>query len=134
MNPAPDCHQAHLSLYCRPVHLAGPVAHAVIPLSCPVRRWAGIATSYRLDGPGDRFPVGARFSVPVQTDPAAHPASSTLGTGSLFRELKRPVPPLTTHPASSADVKERVKLYLYPSASGPSWHFLGRPLPCTCTV
>jgi hypothetical protein len=32
---------------------------------------------------GDRIPVGARFSTPVQTDPGAHPASSTMGTGSF---------------------------------------------------
>jgi len=32
---------------------------------------------------GDRIPVGARFSVPVQTGPGAHPASCTVGTGSF---------------------------------------------------
>jgi len=31
---------------------------------------------------------------------------------------------LTTHPPSSAEVKERVELYLY-SPSGPSWPVLG---------
>jgi len=32
---------------------------------------------------GDRIPVGARFSAPVQTCPGVHPASYTLGTGSF---------------------------------------------------
>jgi hypothetical protein len=32
---------------------------------------------------GDRIPVGARLSAPVQTGPAAHPDSCTLGTGSF---------------------------------------------------
>ena len=32
--------------------------------------------------------MGARFSTPVQTDPGAHPASYTMGTGS-FRGVKR---------------------------------------------
>jgi hypothetical protein len=32
---------------------------------------------------GDRIPVGAKFSVPVQTGPGAHPASCTIGTGSF---------------------------------------------------
>jgi len=32
---------------------------------------------------GDRIPVGARFSAPVQTGPGAHPASCTMGTGSF---------------------------------------------------
>ena len=34
---------------------------------------------------GDRIPVGARFSAPVQTGPGAHPASCTMDTGSLPR-------------------------------------------------
>ena len=29
---------------------------------------------------GDRIPVGVRFWAPVQTGPAAHPASYTIGT------------------------------------------------------
>jgi len=43
----------------------------------------GIATAYELDGPGDRNPVGASFSAPVQTGLEAHPASCTMGTGSF---------------------------------------------------
>jgi hypothetical protein len=41
----------------------------------------GIATSYGLDGPGIEFQWGARFSAPVQTDPGAHLAFRTMGTG-----------------------------------------------------
>jgi len=44
----------------------------------------GIATRYRLGGPGiESRGVGGRkiFSATVQTDPEAHPASSTMGTG-----------------------------------------------------
>jgi hypothetical protein len=36
--------------------------------------WLGAGRS------GDRIPVGARFSAPVQTGPGAHPASCTMGT------------------------------------------------------
>jgi hypothetical protein len=32
---------------------------------------------------GDRIPVGARFSAPVQTGPEAHPAPCTMGTASF---------------------------------------------------
>jgi hypothetical protein len=32
---------------------------------------------------GDRIPVGARFSPPVQTGPGTHPVSCTMGTGSF---------------------------------------------------
>jgi len=44
---------------------------------------AGIATGYGLDGPGIESRWGARFSALVQTDPGAHPASCTMGTGSF---------------------------------------------------
>ena len=43
----------------------------------------GIATGYGLDGPGIESLWGARFSAPVQTCPAAHPASCTMATGSF---------------------------------------------------
>ena len=39
---------------------------------------------------GDRIPVGAKFSIHVQSRPGVHPDSYTLGTGSLSREVKRP--------------------------------------------
>ena len=70
------------------------------------------------------FPVGARFSTPIQTGPGAHPASYTMGTGS-FPRVNRPGHG-TDHPSpSSAEVKERVGLYLY-SPSGSSWPVQGR--------
>ena len=43
----------------------------------------GIATGYGLGRSGDQIQVGSRFSAPVQTGPGAHPASCTIGTGSL---------------------------------------------------
>ena len=45
----------------------------------------GIATCYRLDGRGNRIPVGLRSFAPFQTGPGAHPATYTMGTGSLFQ-------------------------------------------------
>jgi hypothetical protein len=69
------------------------------------------------------FPEGARFSAPVQTGPGAHPASYTMGTGS-FPGVKRPGRGVDYPPLSSAEVKERVKLYLY-FPSGPSWPVRG---------
>jgi len=42
-----------------------------------------IATGYGLDGLGIESRWGARFSVPVQTGPGAHPVSCTIGTGSF---------------------------------------------------
>jgi len=57
----------------------------------------GIATDYGLNGP-DRIPVEARFSAPVQTGPAAHPASCTIGTGSFPRIKSGRGVTLTPHP------------------------------------
>jgi hypothetical protein len=45
--------------------------------------------SLRAGRSGDRIPVEARFSAPVQTGPGAHPAPYTTGTGS-FPRIKRP--------------------------------------------
>jgi len=60
-----------------------------------------------------------KISAPIQTGPAAHLASYTMGTRSFpgVKRLERGI----DHPfASSADVKERVQLYIY-STSGPLW-------------
>ena len=49
----------------------------------------GIATTLRPGRSGERYPVEARFSAPIQTYPGAHPDYSTMGTGS-FPGVKRP--------------------------------------------
>jgi hypothetical protein len=82
-----------------------------------------IVTSCRLDGLG----FWAICSAPVQTGPGAHPASYTMGTGS-FPGVKRPGRGIDHPPPSSAEVKERVELYLY-STSGPLWPVTGWALP-----
>jgi hypothetical protein len=83
----------------------------------------GIATRYGLDGPGIESPLGVRFSAHVQTGPGAHPASYTMGTGS-FPGAKWPRRDFDHPSPSSAEVKERVDLYLY-YYSGSSWPVLG---------
>ena len=82
----------------------------------------GIATPYGLDAPGIETRWGRDFA-PVQTDPVAHPATYTMGTGTILG-VKRPGRGVDHPPPSSAEVKERVELYLY-SPSGPSWPVLG---------
>jgi hypothetical protein len=67
--------------------------------------------------------VGVRFSAPIQTDPGAYPASYTKSTGP-FPGVKRPGRGVNHSPPSSAEVKERVDLYVY-SPCGPSWPVLG---------
>jgi hypothetical protein len=72
---------------------------------------------------GDWIPVGARFSAPFQTGCGAHPASYTMWTGS-FPGVKWPGRGVDHPPSYSAEVTERVQLYLY-SPSWPSWPVLG---------
>ena len=55
---------------------------------------------------------GAKFSPPVQSDPGAHPASCTKGTGT-FLGVNRPGIGVNHPPSTGAEVKERVKVYLY---------------------
>jgi len=64
-----------------------------------------IATCYGLDGPGDRIPMGARFSASVQTGSGTHPASCTMGTRS-FPGVKRPRRGADHPTLSSAKVKK----------------------------
>ena len=93
--------------------------------------WTGIAHRYSnslwAGRFRDRILVGARFSAPVHTGPGAHPASYTMGTGS-FPGVKWLGGDVEHPPQSSAEVKERVELYLcFPS--GPSLPVLGWNLP-----
>ena len=67
----------------------------------------GIATSYRMEGPGIESRWGARFSAPVQSGSEAHPASYT----GLSRGVKRPGSDDDHPPPSSTEVKERVEQY-----------------------
>jgi hypothetical protein len=83
-------------------------------------------TPLKKDGPGIESRWGRDFRH-VQTGPGAHPASCKMGTGS-FPGVKRPGRGVDHPPKSSAEVKERVELYLY-SPSAPSWPVLGRTLP-----
>ena len=88
-----------------------------------------IATRYGLDGPRIRSRWGARFSSPVQTGPWCPPCLLYNGyrvfpgekAAGAWRWLPTP---------SSAEVKERVQLYIY-STSGPLWPVIRwtSPLP-----
>jgi hypothetical protein len=87
----------------------------------------GIATRYGLAGPGIESQWGARLFAPVQTGSGVHSASYTMGAGT-FPEVKRPGRGVDHPSPFSAEVKERVELYLY-SPSGPSWPVLRSTLP-----
>jgi hypothetical protein len=65
----------------------------------------GIATGYGLDGPGIESRWGARYFAHVQAGPGVHPASCTMGTGSL-PGVKRPGRGADHPSPSSAEVKK----------------------------
>jgi hypothetical protein len=73
---------------------------------------AGIAIGYGAGQSGDRMPVEARFSAPVQTGPWAHLASCTMGTGSFPRVKSGRGVTVTPYPFYSRG-QEEVELYLY---------------------
>jgi hypothetical protein len=77
------------------------------------------------------IPVGARFFAHVHTGPGAHPASCTMGTGS-FPGVKRPGHGTDHPPPPSAEV-ENESSYTATPHLGPSWPFIGWPLPFTTT-
>jgi hypothetical protein len=87
---------------------------------CPLLSY--YSDSLRAGRSGDRISVGARFYAPVHTGPAAHPASYTTGTGSS-PGIKRPWHGVDHPLPSSAEVKERVQLYIYshPGLCGMFW-------------
>jgi hypothetical protein len=74
--------------------------------SCRYRDWL------RAGRFGDRIPVWARFSVPVQTVPGAHPASCTMGTGSFQGVESGRGVTLTTHLLLVSRCKTRVAIPL----------------------
>jgi hypothetical protein len=87
----------------------------------------GIATRYGLDGPG----IESRWGEIFRTRPDRPWGPRSLlysGFRVCFPGVKRTGRDVDHPPLSSAEVKERVRLYIY-SASGSSWPVLGRPLP-----
>jgi len=101
------------------------------PLPLPLLLLFRISTKLPARQSEDRTPVGARDLSLLQNAPTnlgAYPASHKMVTGS-FPGVKRLERGDDHPPPSRAEVKETVELYFF-SPSGPSWHVLGRPLPC----
>jgi hypothetical protein len=85
----------------------------------------GTATRYGLDGLEIECQWRAKYKATVQTIPGDHPAFYTRSIGFLvWGGVKRPGHGVNHLPPSSAEIKERVELYLY-FPSGPSWPVLG---------
>jgi hypothetical protein len=80
----------------------------------------GIATRYEVDDEGIESRWGARFS----DRPYGPPSLQYNGYRVSFLGVKRPGRDADHPPASSAEVKEKVQLYLY-SSSEPSWRVIG---------
>jgi hypothetical protein len=84
--------------------------------------------SLRAGRSGDRIPVGGEIYRPRLDRPWSPPSLLYNWYRVSFPGVKRPGRGVTHPPPSSAEVKERVELYLY-SLYGPSWPVLGRTLP-----
>jgi hypothetical protein len=81
-----------------------------------------VATRYGLDDSVIDSRWGRDFSAHFQTVPGVHLASYTMDNG-YFPGVKRPGRGVDHPPPSSAEVKERIKLYLDPP-SGFLWPVL----------
>jgi hypothetical protein len=86
----------------------------------------GIATRYGMDGPGIEF-QWVEISCIRQDPPWGPPSLLYNGYRVSFPGVKRSGRGVNHPTPSSAEVKERVELYLY-SPSGPSWPVLKRTL------
>jgi hypothetical protein len=90
--------------------------------------WKRLATGWTVRG---SIPGGGGKILPHPSRPAPRPAQTPIQrVPGLLPGVKQPMPGVD-HPPSSAEVKERVELYLY-SSSGPWWHVRGRTLPPPC--
>jgi hypothetical protein len=88
--------------------------------------WVGIATRYGLDGQGIESRWGRDFRTRPDR-PWGLPSRLYNGYRVSLPGVKRPGRGANHPPSSSAEVKERIELYLY-FPSGPSWPVLGRTL------
>ena len=71
------------------------------------RQHSRYSDSLRARRSGDRVPVEARFSTPVQTGPVTHPASCTMGTES-FPGVKRQGCGVDHLPPTSARLRKQI--------------------------
>jgi len=83
-----------------------------------------IVTRYGLEFPGIESRWGVRFSTPIQTGPGDHPASCTMGTGSLRRGggLEQPGGGVE-HPLHLTSMLKKEQSYTLLSY-GPPWPVL----------
>ena len=77
-------------------------------LICGPRYLSWYNKSLRTERSGDRIPVDAKFSAPVQTGNGVH-----LHTSGFFPEVKQPGGGVDHPPPSCDEVKERADLYMY---------------------
>jgi len=80
--------------------------------------------SLRAGRSGDRIPVGGKIFHTRSDRPWGPPSLLHNGFRVSFPGVKRPGRGVYHPPQSSAEVKERVELYLY-TPSGSSWPVLG---------
>jgi hypothetical protein len=125
-NPPPVPILCHINpFHVFPSHLMKISFNIILPCMVDRDSSVGIATRYGLDGPGIESRWGRDFRT-CPDRPRGPPSLLYNGYRFSFPGGKQPGrwPPTP----SSAEVKERVQLYLC-SPSGPSWPVLGLTLP-----
>ena len=95
-----------------------------IKVCCGLGYFSRYSDSLRAGRSGDRIPVGARFFALVRLGSGVPTQPPYSGYRVSFWVVKRSRRGVKHQPPFSAEVKERVDLYLY-SASGPSWLIRG---------
>jgi hypothetical protein len=115
----PDCHGISALIFQTPFEVCGARTgrYVSVELFCLIDLRVGRVLSrytdwLRAGRSGDRIPVGARFSAPVQSGLGAHPASCTMGTGYIPRVESGRGVTLTPQPLLELRSKNRVALYL----------------------
>ena len=98
------------------------------PNARQLRQKSQVRMKYRVQDYKKSRGGGGIFFPPLQPGPGPHPASHTVGMGCVSGGLSGPGRDVNRLPPSSADVKERVELYLY-SPSEFSWSVAGGTSP-----
>ena len=84
---------------------------------------------------GDRTPLGARFSAPIQTGPGAHPAPNAMSTGSPSRRWSGRGVALTSHPHLRPRLKKEhnlplLLLWAFMASSRANFYLFYLFMPC----
>jgi hypothetical protein len=99
-NGCPNAAPCYVTLHCLPFFIFDTLYPSMYALNLPqgYLQTASLYLRVTKGLTGDRIPVGARFSAPVQTGPGTHPASCKMSAGSFPGVKSGRDVTLTPHP------------------------------------